>query len=621
MPWAPPNEPMVHEGRCDDCPQCGAAGRRQTSPESQALLWQIDRLMTHHMERLVHQLGEIYGVRLHDESPKVAEQEWPLHLPVEPLQDALYQGRDELGAVVLPDRRTTPGAASTSRALVGTRASTKTEGTQSLPVQMTGSDMAGISTSMASMRARMMRGALKLRGAWKPAAHRSSSFETIGSSGPEFGHYDSDDRQKKISASSHPRSAETTEWRSIWFDSAEGMYSTRLSKFVESSFFESLVILLILVNSVTLGIEVDWEARHPGHDSPITFFVISSTLAVFFTCELALRICAKGRKFLFEEDWKWNYTDVVLVLGSATEAVMGAVSLMGVEHGRTDRISGIRIIRIIRITRVMRNVRSIKLLRFVASLRTLVSSIAATLKSLLWALLLLVMIIYSVAVILTQNATAHVRDVGVDDPLHEFWGDLFKSSFTLFKCISGGISWHDVVVPWQDVSFGMVALFTFYIFFTYFAVLNVITGVFCQSAIETVGQEPDLAAQSVLMSDRKYAAQLRHLFKRAANKSEHLQLRHLEKILSDELLSAYLAALGLEPSDAWSVFKLLDQDGSHSIDVDEFVAGILRLRGTAKSMDVERLLLDQRLLFDRVTDLLNRLKLQSPGRKVIASKS
>merc|ERR1712196_248947 len=97
------------------------------------------------------------------------------------------------------------------------------------------------------------------------------------------------------------------------------------------------------------------------------------------------------------------------------------------------------------------------------------------------------------AIVFTQTVTDHIVDTGsVDEELSYFWGSLTSSMFTLFKSISGGVSWQDASEPLQWVYQPLQWLFAGYIAFTYFAVLNVVTGVFCNSAIETASRDPDL---------------------------------------------------------------------------------------------------------------------------------
>merc|ERR1712232_679468 len=66
-----------------------------------------------------------------------------------------------------------------------------------------------------------------------------------------------------------------------------------------------------------------------------------------------------------------------------------------------------------------------------------------------------------------------------------WWGCLGAALSTLFMSISGGARWHDALRPLNEIGPVAVVVFYAYITFTYFAVLNVVTGVFCQSAMES----------------------------------------------------------------------------------------------------------------------------------------
>ena len=49
----------------------------------------------------------------------------------------------------------------------------------------------------------------------------------------------------------------------------------------------------------------------------------------------------------------------------------------------------------------------------------------------------------------------------------------------------------------------------------------------------------------------------------------------------------------MEVWDAWSFFKLLDEDAGGAVEIEEFLQGCLRLRGQARATDVVRLVHDQ----------------------------
>ena len=59
----------------------------------------------------------------------------------------------------------------------------------------------------------------------------------------------------------------------------------------------------------------------------------------------------------------------------------------------------------------------------------------------------------------------------------EYFGNLGLTMLSLFMSISGGVSWENVISPLKEVSLVWVVVYLFYISFTYFAVLNVVTAV------------------------------------------------------------------------------------------------------------------------------------------------
>merc|ERR1719210_2307095 len=87
------------------------------------------------------------------------------------------------------------------------------------------------------------------------------------------------------------------------------------------------------------------------------------------------------------------------------------------------------------------------------------------------------MILYGFGVIFTTGVIdykASLREEGLGllpetHKLWVFWGTVPRSMFTLLKCLTGGISWHDVVLPLSDAGWAYVAIFIFFMVFTVFA--------------------------------------------------------------------------------------------------------------------------------------------------------
>ncbi|CAK0822118.1 unnamed protein product [Prorocentrum cordatum] len=200
----------------------------------------------------------------------------------------------------------------------------------------------------------------------------------------------------------------------------------------------------------------------------------------------------------------------------------------------------------------------------------------ATLKSLMWAMVLLLMIIYVFGLAFTGEALDH--------------------------SISGGVSWREPAVALQGISVLPTSLFTVYIAFVYFAVLNV-TGVFCSSAVETTQRNPDLVAKSIIDNRRACTEKLQQLFGAIDDDASGLiTIDELELISEDDLMKAYFQALQIDFRDAYTLFKLIDASNDGAIKLDDlqgfalFRQGCEKLKGNATSMEMAEISYDMRRL-------------------------
>merc|ERR1711920_1002730 len=142
----------------------------------------------------------------------------------------------------------------------------------------------------------------------------------------------------------------------------------------------------------------------------------------------------------------------------------------------------------------------------------------------------------------------------------------------------------------------LVPLFIAFIAITSFAVMNVVTGVFCQSVIESANQDKDLAAMQHLSQMEFYMDFMRTLFDDMdINQSGVITINDLEASLHDERMHATFGVLELEVSDAWTLFKILDRDATGVISMDEFIKGCLQLRGSAKGVHLAQIAYDNKL--------------------------
>jgi len=211
--------------------------------------------------------------------------------------------------------------------------------------------------------------------------------------------------------------------------------------------------------------------------------VLDYLCTLVFSTELFLRIYVYRMKFFKPPEHWWAILDIVLVGLSWIDIGWTMI----VEDHRGSRFSWIS--KFLRTLRMFRILRLLRMVKFVDQLRVLVLMIAQSFLSLFWLIVLLAATIYVFATVLTAGVTSHLQETGGTDvlkeqALKEGYGSLGHSMYTLFKAICGGISWGEMANPLQTVGPIHFMIFLAYISITIFSVLNLVTGVFCDSAIE-----------------------------------------------------------------------------------------------------------------------------------------
>jgi len=412
-----------------------------------------------------------------------------------------------------------------------------------------------------------------------------SSARTTGTKQFSMSYEDYENQQRALTLKRGSTDHERVPVEHLWSEASEQSRS-RIWHFVHASQFQLFYAVVILVNSAFFGLEAEYMSSEGLEESPVGFQVANHIFSAAFLLEWVLRVAADGRDFFFKEGERtWNFLDTTLVCLSLVDVTLQ------ITFGSTGGTSSLSLVRMVRSLRLVRIIRIVRVLRFFRSLRLLILAMISTVKSLIWTLLLLLTLMYMFAVLFTQAAHNHTLELNLLDEQHadlrSAWGSVPRSVYSLFKSITNGNSWDAVAKPLGKIHGTWLALFLLYIAVTYFAVLNVVTGVFCQMAIEGAGKDQDEIVQELLKSKGQYVSQLRNIFAAVdANRSGKVSIQEFQGLMKKPELIKFFATLEIDVEDAWSLFKLLDTSGDGEIDVDEFVTGCLKLRGQARSVDL-----------------------------------
>jgi len=389
----------------------------------------------------------------------------------------------------------------------------------------------------------------------------------------------------------------------------------RWEKTVGGSLFDGFFSMLVCLNAATIGLEVQLEVVYGTANVPYVMRVVNYLLTLLFTLELLTRIGMSGcRSFWHWRRRAWHLFDTFLVVVSISEICF---ELAASGKSAPAGLATMRLVRIVRITRIVRLLRVARLMRFVRALSVLVHSIMITLKALIWAMLLLTINIYFFAILFTQTVQAHLDEAGPCAPKDtacsddrqvfvQYWGDLARSMLTLYASVTGGVDWDYVSRPIGVIHWGWSLVFLFFISVTFFAMLNVITGVFCQSAIDGANHDRELLVRNLLEHRQTNIANIKQQFKEMfqridASNDGSITMEEFEAHITDDIASGFFVLLDIDSSEAFTLFRLLDENGSNEIDADEFVHGCLKLRGPAKSIDLATLRSEHKRSMQRCT--------------------
>lgn len=234
--------------------------------------------------------------------------------------------------------------------------------------------------------------------------------------------------------------------------------------------------------------------------------------------------------------------------------------------------------RLIRCTRVLRMVR---VMRLSPELQLLISCIMKSARAFFWSMALLLVMTYGASasytnIVLVERLQGSTAPGEIDDMM-EYYSSVPRSLLSLLQAISGGVDWNDICAPLFDWHWMLGVSLVAYVLFAIFAVMNVVTSTFVNTALE----------QSEHV---RYSRKIDHalsLFKSIdRDNSSTITADEINDHMDDPLVQQFLKSLDVGVDQARFLFEMLDTDGGGSIDLQEFLSGCIRLQMPPKFLDL-----------------------------------
>eukprot|EP00928_Gymnodinium_smaydae_P096747 TRINITY_DN8608_c0_g1_i2.p1 TRINITY_DN8608_c0_g1~~TRINITY_DN8608_c0_g1_i2.p1 ORF type:complete len:617 (-),score=162.62 TRINITY_DN8608_c0_g1_i2:224-2011(-) len=375
---------------------------------------------------------------------------------------------------------------------------------------------------------------------------------------------------------------------------------TLLERLVRNPKFDMGIASVVMVNSILIGLKIDEEAL--GVEPYDGYTYIEYCCSAVFAMELFVRLIVNQKYFLCGPQKYWAFFDCILVAMSIFEVIL-VVSIGGAKGlgNAAPMAKALKIARMARIFRIFR------MCRFLTKIRLMAAMIVGTLSSLIWLFILCVGIMYVFAIIMTQGAAdvIHTDEWGFareeKEAIEGEFGSLARSMYTLFKGMTGGVSWGEpgaVAMKLGDIYFFVYVVF---ISFVFFSVLNIVTGVFVDDAIQCANKDRTVAMQKAKDQAAEHTAWLTEILVAIdVDDSGYISLQEWEDAMANQCVKDAMAALAISSRECEELWGLLDLNNDGVIAIQEFIQGMREMNEACTRIDISLVIMMLKSIAERL---------------------
>jgi hypothetical protein len=243
--------------------------------------------------------------------------------------------------------------------------------------------------------------------------------------------------------------------------------------------------------------------------------------------------------------------------------------------------------------------RALKVIKGFSTLRAILVCIQGSFVTLLWSVLMLCIVFYIFSLIFVQQAASRIQDIGDrSDPASMDILDLFESvqvsMLTLGKAAFGGEDWGVALGAATECGLLSALFFMLFICFSQIALINVITGIFVDNAMQSLSPSREQLAITLAEEERAFAKELEMLCIAVdLDKSGRLSKEQCNALLKEGRAPMLLHLLGFNRNNVERFLEVLcDASLDNQVEIKSFVRGCMRLKGAASSFDLQTMMAD-----------------------------
>eukprot|EP00403_Amphidinium_massartii_P033204 CAMPEP_0178447180 /NCGR_PEP_ID=MMETSP0689_2-20121128/41238_1 /TAXON_ID=160604 /ORGANISM="Amphidinium massartii, Strain CS-259" /LENGTH=799 /DNA_ID=CAMNT_0020072131 /DNA_START=48 /DNA_END=2447 /DNA_ORIENTATION=+ len=364
--------------------------------------------------------------------------------------------------------------------------------------------------------------------------------------------------------------------------------------------FQATIGVLIVLNAITMGLEVDSD----GSTADL-FHVVESVFTIIFFIEVLIRFAGSTPERPVRKDWQLIFDTMIVLVTMIDNWILYYVNNSGSGGDSGFDLSVLMLLRLLRLARILRIFRAITVFR---PMRVLLATLANAAQTLFWTMILLLVVFYCFGLTFRMLFESASKTETINRIVDKYFASLWDCLLTQFEILLGGFDWY-TEITWPLIhSEDHVLLSTVWLLFlcvVNLCVANVIIGVFVEQLLLNAKESDDQLSREVFVNQSANLADLRTVFKEIdLNKRGFITSEEFQQGVRDHPRLADL--LNIDKDEADIFFNALDLQSRGVVKVDDFIFGIVKLKGGTKSVDM--------LSFDYQVKQIIRLVQKSPQR-------
>ena len=258
---------------------------------------------------------------------------------------------------------------------------------------------------------------------------------------------------------------------------------------------------------------------------------VELVFCIFFAVEVTARIALHRLYFFVNENWGWNWFDLLLVVSAIINLIYD--QFVGYSIGN---VTFLRAFRLMRVTRILRLLRVIKFFR---KLSQVLDALLTSIRAVGWVIVLLCSLFLAFALIFVQLVTEYLQHLqqtpgGMDgectkdlcecdgrdilackptEALVHYFGSVQQAMISLYMATTGGLDWTNIWDVLIKTGFWNAMFFLLFTFLFIFCIFNLLTGLFVNQALNVAQKDKDIKVIEQREKEKEKLTELQQICK------------------------------------------------------------------------------------------------------------